>query len=287
MFAECSSLKDLDLHSFDTSKVINMSEMFAECSSLKDLDLHNFNTGSVYNVSNMFAYCSSLQSLDLSGFDTSEIWNRQGKGMLYGCDSLKKINLSDSFFKGDMSGCNPIYQNANWVQTDNHHNFKSWLEMPETWNKEDAGWWRLADDSYVLTFESNGGTEYAHCCEADGTSIDISEYIPYKPWNTFTGWYLDPECTQKVSDDLFFTTDTTLYADWKIQDRTLSFETNSRFIVHPVTVKYGSTLNLECFKLANINGQFTGWYTDPDCTIKAENILHLTSDTTLYAGWNQ
>ena len=38
MFFMCSSLKDLDLENFDTTKVTDMTHMFYECRSLKKLD---------------------------------------------------------------------------------------------------------------------------------------------------------------------------------------------------------------------------------------------------------
>ena len=44
MFNNCSSLKELNLSSFDTNQVTNMSHMFRNCSSLKELNLSSFNT---------------------------------------------------------------------------------------------------------------------------------------------------------------------------------------------------------------------------------------------------
>ena len=44
IFSECNSLNNLDLSSFDTSKVTNMVNMFSECRYLKNLDLSSFNT---------------------------------------------------------------------------------------------------------------------------------------------------------------------------------------------------------------------------------------------------
>ena len=56
MFAQCYSLKTLDLSSFNTSKVTNMSWMFFYCYSLQFLDLSNFNTYNVINMIDIF-YC--------------------------------------------------------------------------------------------------------------------------------------------------------------------------------------------------------------------------------------
>ena len=65
MFYGCSSLKSIDLSSFNTSNVNNMSYMFRECSSLKSIDLSSFNTSNVNNMSRMFYDCSSLKSINL------------------------------------------------------------------------------------------------------------------------------------------------------------------------------------------------------------------------------
>jgi len=54
MFSYCSSLKELNLTSFNTDNVINMRYMFYICSSLKELNLTNFNTNKVINMGGMF-----------------------------------------------------------------------------------------------------------------------------------------------------------------------------------------------------------------------------------------
>lgn len=47
MFNGCSSLKELDVSGFDTSKTVNMGNMFSGCSSLESLDVSHFNTSNV------------------------------------------------------------------------------------------------------------------------------------------------------------------------------------------------------------------------------------------------
>ena len=73
MFDHCSSLKELNLSSFNTNQVTNMSYMFCDCSSLKELDLSSFNTNQVTNMSRMFCDCSSLKELDLLSFNTNKV----------------------------------------------------------------------------------------------------------------------------------------------------------------------------------------------------------------------
>ena len=55
MFNGCSSLKELDVSGFDTSKAVIMGNMFSGCSSLESLDVSHFNTSNVKTMSNMFS----------------------------------------------------------------------------------------------------------------------------------------------------------------------------------------------------------------------------------------
>ena len=65
--------------------------MFAECSSLTNLNLSNFNTQNVINMGWMFYDCFSLTNLDLSNF-TIKNSTKMG-GMFYNCNSLTKKNF--------------------------------------------------------------------------------------------------------------------------------------------------------------------------------------------------
>ena len=92
MFYGCSSLTSLDLSSFNTSSVTNMDSMFSGCSSLTSLDLSSFNTSSVTDMQSMFSQCSLLTSLDVSGFNTSKVTNMSD--MFRDCSSLTSLDLS-------------------------------------------------------------------------------------------------------------------------------------------------------------------------------------------------
>ena len=91
MFANCTSLENLDLSSFDASNVSDMYAIFYNCISLKNLNLLSFNTSKVLDMQYMFRNCRSLENLDLSSFDTSNVNNMNG--MFYECISLKNLNI--------------------------------------------------------------------------------------------------------------------------------------------------------------------------------------------------
>lgn len=54
MFSNCNSLSSLDVSSFDTSQVTNMSGMFRSISGLSSLDISSFDTSKVTDMSSMF-----------------------------------------------------------------------------------------------------------------------------------------------------------------------------------------------------------------------------------------
>ena len=92
MFYGCSSLKSIDLSSFNSSDINNMCFTFCECSSLNSLDLSSFDSSNVKDIQSMFNKCSSLISLNLSSFDTINVNNMSF--LFSGCSSLENINIS-------------------------------------------------------------------------------------------------------------------------------------------------------------------------------------------------
>ena len=93
MFHGMHSLTSLDLSNFDTSKVTDMGYMFTGVSSLTSLNITNFNTSKVTNMSSMFHGMHSLTSLDLSNFDTSKVTDMGY--MFTGVSSLTSLNITN------------------------------------------------------------------------------------------------------------------------------------------------------------------------------------------------
>ena len=93
MFYGMSNLTSLNLSNFDTSNVTKMYDMFSNMSNLTTLDLSSFNTSQVTYMSSMFWVTSNLTTLDLSNFDTSKVTDMQY--MFYGMSSLTALNLSN------------------------------------------------------------------------------------------------------------------------------------------------------------------------------------------------
>lgn len=127
MFYNCSSLSSIDLSSFDTSKVVDMSQLFCNCSGLTSINISGFNAGNVIFMTSMFSGCKGLTSLNLSSFDTSKVIDMNS--MFYYCSSLTSLDVSkfntgrvksmESMFKGckgltslDVSGFDTKYVNT-------------------------------------------------------------------------------------------------------------------------------------------------------------------------------
>ena len=92
MFDGMHSLTTLNLSNFDTSKVTNMGSMFFDMRNLTTIDLSNFDTSKVTNMGQMFSSIDKLTTLNLSNFDTSQVTNMYG--MFYGMRNLTTLDLS-------------------------------------------------------------------------------------------------------------------------------------------------------------------------------------------------
>jgi surface protein len=101
MFLNCTSLKILDLSSWDVSNVKSMYGMFRNCNSLTSLNLDGWDTGQVTSMEFMFYDCSSLKNINVNHFDLSSVtrdyyYSHSGiTGMFKGCSSLIELDLSN------------------------------------------------------------------------------------------------------------------------------------------------------------------------------------------------
>ena len=92
MFAYFTGLTDVDLSSFDTSEVMDMSSMFYFNYSLEKLDVSHFDTSHVKSMYAMFDSLTSLKELDVTNFDTSNVETMQY--MFFNLNKLKKLDVS-------------------------------------------------------------------------------------------------------------------------------------------------------------------------------------------------
>ena len=86
MFYNSKYLTDVDLSSFDSKEVKNMSNMFCGCKNLKYIDLSSLNTQNVTDISGMFGGCRSLTEINISTLDSKILTNL--RGLFGGCFNL-------------------------------------------------------------------------------------------------------------------------------------------------------------------------------------------------------
>ena len=86
----------LDVSSFDTSKVVDMSNMF-DSSAIESIDITKFDNYSLTNTWGMFGECALLKSIDLRGFGTATISTAQA--MFTSCESLENITFDKTNFE--------------------------------------------------------------------------------------------------------------------------------------------------------------------------------------------
>ena len=120
MFYGMRNLTTLDLSNFDTSKVTEMYGMFRDMSNLTTLNLSNFNTSKVTEMSGMFSGMRNLTTLDLSNFDISKVTGMGG--MFENMSNLTSLNLS-SFNTSQVTNMYSMFSGMSNLTTLNLSNF--------------------------------------------------------------------------------------------------------------------------------------------------------------------
>jgi len=99
----------LDLSSFDTSKVIDMSHMFSG-NTLNTLDLSNFDTSNLTNMVGMFRWMSELNTLDIRNatFDSVKETSEDFDDVPKTVKIYVKDNTAKAFIQSIFDGTNII-----------------------------------------------------------------------------------------------------------------------------------------------------------------------------------
>ena len=113
VFQHCKSLEKIKLDSWNTENVENMVEMFYNCSSLKEIDLSNFNTEKVGSMARMFTNCISLEKVNVKSFNTSNV--KDMNSMFNYVKALKKLDLSN-FETEKVKSFNAMFMNASIME---------------------------------------------------------------------------------------------------------------------------------------------------------------------------
>ena len=142
------------------------------------------------------------------------------------------------------------------------------------------GVWKAED--HTLTWDANGGNGGTTTKQKFDEVIKAPDAKPTKEGYTFTGWYVDKNCTIALPGDMTVDGDRTLYAGWtaeKVIVRYYDIREGTN-LVGTQEYHYGDVLKLQ-EGIKNTSGQtFTRWQTKAGTD--AAGIQNLTSNVLTY-----
>ena len=145
------------------------------------------------------------------------------------------------------------------------YTFKGWdKEIPKTMPAENItvkAQWEI--NQYTITFDTNGGSEIAPITQDYGTKITAPDN-PTRKGYTFKGW--DKEIPETMPAE-----NITVKAQWKINQYTITFDTNGGSEIAPITQDYGTEITAPDNPTRK-GYTFKGWDKEIPETMPAENI---------------
>ena len=145
------------------------------------------------------------------------------------------------------------------------YTFKGWdKEIPETMPAENItvkAQWEI--NQYTIAFDTNGGSDIAPITQDYGTEITAPDN-PTRKGYTFKGW--DKEIPETMPAG-----NITVKAQWKINQYTITFDTNGGSEIAPITQDYGTEITVPDNPTRK-GYTFKGWDKEIPKTMPAENI---------------
>ena len=145
------------------------------------------------------------------------------------------------------------------------YTFKGWdKEIPETMPAENItvkAQWEI--NQYTIAFDTNGGSEIAPITQDYGTEITAPDN-PTRKGYTFKGW--DKEIPETMPAE-----NITVKAQWKINQYTITFDTNGGSEIAPITQDYGTEITAPDNPTRK-GYTFKGWDKEIPETMPAENL---------------
>ena len=145
------------------------------------------------------------------------------------------------------------------------YTFKGWdKEIPKTMPAENItvkAQWEI--NQYIITFDTNGGSEIAPITQDYGTEITAPDN-PTRKGYTFKGW--DKEIPETMPAE-----NMTITAQWEINQYTITFDTNGGSEIAPITQDYGTEITAPDNPTRK-GYTFKGWDKEIPETMPAENI---------------
>lgn len=181
------------------------------------------------------------------------------------------------------------------IPTKDHYAFAGWYAdekcqveyqftvMPETDITVYAKWTPV---EYAITYVLNGGKNADSNPETytieDAFTLADATKVGY----TFIGWFSDPEFTSAIVTEIALGShgELTLYANYSINQYTISFESNGGTSVEPITQNYDTAVEAPANPAKN-GYSFAGWYTESALNNRYEFTTMPAESITLWAKW--
>jgi uncharacterized repeat protein (TIGR02543 family) len=142
---------------------------------------------------------------------------------------------------------------------------------------------RWIPNVYTITLELNGGEGISELT-AEYMTAAIRPENPEKFGYNFSNWYIDSENTNPYDFATLVTGDITLYADWNINQYSITFQTNGGSEIAAQNLNHDSILD-EPADPTKADSVFLGWFIDEALITSYVFSAPVQSDITLYALW--
>lgn len=272
-FTDCRSLTSFTF----PNTITEISEsLFQGCTSLVNVSIPNSVT---YIRQYAFSSCSSLKAITIPRSVT-----RIGDYAFSSCSSLSEVTIL----------CNDPYLDGTTGHT--FYNCPSNLKFYCIYGS--YGFWSWdgykSIPLYLVTYNDN-------ICTSGTVPIDSNTYLQgasvtvldtgdlAKAGYSFLGWntkYDGSGTNYKPGETFLVGTDNvTLYANWAINNYTVTFDSQGGSKVDSLTLRYNSTIPFP-EPPVKMGYKFDGWYKEPGCINPWDILLGtVSSDITLYAKW--
>ena len=194
--------------------------------------------------------------------------------------------------------------------TREHYSFDGWFTDPENGTQITSSTVITQHESYYahwtlveaeVTYNANGGTMDG-TNEEDTIVVNVGSSIgsanlptPTKPYDTFDGWYTDPNPNSGTLIDgtETITQDVTYYAHWTQKVVNVTFNANGGTLdgtneVDTITINKGTSVGSSNLPIPTKQYKtFAGWYTEqaPNSGTLIDGTETLTQNVTYYAHW--
>ena len=118
---------------------------------------------------------------------------------------------------------------------------------------------------FTVTFETNGGSTIEPVVVLYDDLLPMPE-APVKVGHTFEGWYVDEIFSSKFNfEKTTIKSEITLYAKWKVNNYSITFNTLGGSAVDGIAGPYGMEVS-EPLPPSKGGYIFAGWYDNAECT---------------------